>query len=213
MRKLLTLMLLLIPISALAQPIETVRKVRSEYPATVSDPQIGAMTKEVARRLGPPYGILQKKEGRNCESYSCDVICIGNGTEQVQIDLWEKSSQGIADPSWQVIDRTRMRRDICDIVGVVTPPPPPPPPPTASCDLTDVNARLDLILEAIGKIQAAEDVQAQQSKQQSEKLDAAIAQATSIIQELQKGVKAKPDRTTQLLAILAGVFGAVGAAK
>lgn len=221
-RMLLILALVLVPLPpvyAQTSPIAVVRAVRADYPAKVTDPQIGAMTKEVARRLGAPYGILRKAAGRNCAKYSCDVVCIGQGETQTQIDLWINSGGGVASPGWQpqsLQSNPKMRIDVCDIVASEppsTPPSNPPAPPPASCDLADLNTRLDLVMEAIGKIQAAEDAQAKQSTAQGEKLDAAIAQAEAIIAELQKGVKSKPDRVTQIVSGLATLFAVLGAAR
>jgi hypothetical protein len=36
---------------------------------------------------GGPYGILQKRTGNNCEGYSCDILCSGQGNNQLQFDV------------------------------------------------------------------------------------------------------------------------------
>lgn len=41
----------------------------------------------VAGVPGGPYGILQKRTGNNCEGYSCDILCSGQGNNQLQFDV------------------------------------------------------------------------------------------------------------------------------
>lgn len=41
----------------------------------------------VAGVPGGPYGILQKRSGNNCEGYSCDILCSGQGNNQLQFDV------------------------------------------------------------------------------------------------------------------------------
>ena len=36
---------------------------------------------------GGPYGILQKRTGNNCGGYSCDILCSGQGNNQLQFDV------------------------------------------------------------------------------------------------------------------------------
>jgi len=48
---------------------------------------------------GGPYGILRKVSGRNCQGYSCDVICAGQGSSQKQWDVLI-SSEGAGTPTW-----------------------------------------------------------------------------------------------------------------
>lgn len=36
---------------------------------------------------GGPYGILRKANGESCSGYSCDILCAGSGTSQVQYDV------------------------------------------------------------------------------------------------------------------------------
>jgi hypothetical protein len=52
-----------------------------------------AMLKGAARHMnmagipGGPFGILRKNRGNNCNGYSCDIICVGNGRRQKQYDV------------------------------------------------------------------------------------------------------------------------------
>ena len=36
---------------------------------------------------GGPFGVLWKRAGNNCEGYSCDIICSGQGNDQRQYDI------------------------------------------------------------------------------------------------------------------------------
>jgi hypothetical protein len=48
---------------------------------------------------GGPWGILQKTVGTNCEGYSCDIICSGQGDDQNQFDVLQ-DAEGDALPMW-----------------------------------------------------------------------------------------------------------------
>jgi hypothetical protein len=41
----------------------------------------------MARVPGGPYGLLQKKFGNNCNGFSCDILCAGQGSRQRQYDV------------------------------------------------------------------------------------------------------------------------------
>ncbi len=121
---------------ALAQsPQEkVVSGVRAKYPAIVTEEQLGAMTVESAVAVnaagipGGPYGLLKKAVGRNCQGFSCDVICSGQPPTQTQIDLWISGGNGVARPAWQVINRAKQRNDVCVAIGAPAPDPTPDPP-------------------------------------------------------------------------------------
>jgi hypothetical protein len=63
---------------------------------------------------GGPFGLLRKASGHNCDGYSCDVICAGQGSNQRQWDIlingdqpsWGGSGAGVADG---------IRVDFCEI--------------------------------------------------------------------------------------------------
>lgn len=197
-----------------------VARIRKPYPARVSPADAERLIADVAATLGAPYGRLKDRGGNHCGAFECDIICRVDTGEHwdVLIDGPDATTHpiysGKATASWQpkgLVDKTR-----CETVATPEPTPEPEPepePPAPACDLTELNARLDLIMDAIGKIQAAEDAQAQQAQLQGQKLDSAISQAEAIIAELQKGVKSKPDRLTQIVSGLATLFAVLGAAK
>jgi hypothetical protein len=43
---------------------------------------------------GGPFGILVKTGGANCNGYSCDIICSGQGSRQRQWDVLIDSGRG-----------------------------------------------------------------------------------------------------------------------
>ncbi|HVL67872.1 MAG TPA: hypothetical protein VM364_11465 [Vicinamibacterales bacterium] len=64
---------------------------------------------------GGPYGILRKTSGNQCNGYSCDIICAGQGTAQRQhdvlVDVEHTQGAGWGPPHvWPNI-----RVDVCDI--------------------------------------------------------------------------------------------------
>jgi len=86
---------------------------------SVGPGELIALTKAVAKDLnragieGGPFGALRKVAGNNCEGYSCDIICAGQGGDQVQYDFL------IADeiPVWGGGNTTDdgIRVDVCEI--------------------------------------------------------------------------------------------------
>jgi hypothetical protein len=67
---------------------------RHQFPGFMSNSQIVAFLRAVARDLNaagkpyaPSYGILVKDSGTQCDGYSCDIICAGNGPGQKQWDV------------------------------------------------------------------------------------------------------------------------------
>jgi hypothetical protein len=46
-----------------------------------------ALDFNVAEVPGGPFGILRKGSGNNCEGFSCDIICAGQGSGQDQFDI------------------------------------------------------------------------------------------------------------------------------
>ena len=66
---------------------------RARYEGTMSDSQIVAFLTQSAKDLtaaginGAPFGILVKTGGHQCNGYSCDILCAGNGSGQRQWDV------------------------------------------------------------------------------------------------------------------------------
>jgi len=64
---------------------------------------------------GAPFGVLRKAGGTNCNGYSCDIICTGQGTSQKQWDVLG-DSDGAQVPSWNgPATYPGIRMDVCEI--------------------------------------------------------------------------------------------------
>ena len=94
---------------------------RSRYGTPMSRSQIVSMLRGVARDLNSgsfpyhgQYGLLVKTSGTNCNGYSCDIICAGNGSGQRQWDVLADST-GTAAPTWGAIDPSHMAVRTCQV--------------------------------------------------------------------------------------------------
>jgi hypothetical protein len=63
---------------------------------------------------GGPFGILRKQSGTNCNGYSCDVICSGQGGSQRQWDVLG-DIDGAQSPSWSGPNTNGIRVDLCEV--------------------------------------------------------------------------------------------------
>lgn len=64
---------------------------------------------------GAPFGVLRKSGGSNCNGYSCDIICAGQGNSQKQWDVLG-DSDGAQTPNWNgPATVPNIRVDTCDI--------------------------------------------------------------------------------------------------
>lgn len=64
---------------------------------------------------GGPFGILRKAGGSNCNGYSCDIICSGQGTSQVQYDVLA-DAEGAQVAGWGAGHTfPNIRIDVCEI--------------------------------------------------------------------------------------------------
>jgi hypothetical protein len=76
-----------------SDPIGILQCHRSAYPEHMSASQAVAFLRGSARDLNRagvaqgPFGILRKQSGNNCNGYSCDIICAGQGNSQKQWDV------------------------------------------------------------------------------------------------------------------------------
>lgn len=61
---------------------------------------------------GGPFGVLRKAGGTNCNGYSCDIICAGNGGSQRQWDVLG-DIDGAQTPNWNGPLPT-IRVDVCE---------------------------------------------------------------------------------------------------
>lgn len=67
----------------------------------------------VAGVPGGPFGILLKRAGNNCEGYSCDIICSGQGNDQIQYDLLVNDEIPVWGGGNDIHDGIRV--DVCEI--------------------------------------------------------------------------------------------------
>ena len=76
---------------------------------------VQAVTKSLNRNGigGGPFGILRKQSGTNCNGYSCDVVCAGQGGGQRQYDVLG-DIDGAQTPGWGLIQGS-IRVDVCEI--------------------------------------------------------------------------------------------------
>lgn len=64
---------------------------------------------------GGPFGILRKSGGSNCNGFSCDIICAGQGNGQKQWDVLG-DAEGAQVPAWNgPITVPNIRIDVCEI--------------------------------------------------------------------------------------------------
>lgn len=62
-----------------------------------------------------PFGILRKASGSNCNGYSCDIICSGQGNAQKQWDVLS-DAEGAQNPTWSGPSTVpNIRIDVCEI--------------------------------------------------------------------------------------------------
>lgn len=66
---------------------------RARYSGLMSSSQIVSFLSQSAKDLtaasidGAPFGLLVKEAGNQCDGYSCDILCSGNGSGQRQWDV------------------------------------------------------------------------------------------------------------------------------
>lgn len=63
---------------------------------------------------GAPFGLLRKNVGHQCEGYSCDVICSGQGGGQLQWDIVH-DIDGAQSPTWAGPHSGNIRVDSCEV--------------------------------------------------------------------------------------------------
>lgn len=118
-------------------------------------PLLATLMRNIAVRLGPPYGVLVKTTGNNCEGLACDIICLGNGSSQRQFDVL-RDEGGASEPVWNEVTEIAIRECVVPTSTVPTPPVPTPVPvPTPPTD-PDVIAALRRIEALVGAISCGE---------------------------------------------------------
>lgn len=102
-------------------PIEIVVCQRGKAPDFMESEDLVNFLRAVAINLnvngieGGPYGILHKASGNNCQGYSCDIICAGQGGGQRQWDIL-LDIEGPQLPLWSgPHDGDDIRSDFCEI--------------------------------------------------------------------------------------------------
>lgn len=63
---------------------------------------------------GAPFGLLVKDGGHNCNGFSCDILCAGNGSGQRQWDVLG-DAEGAQVPGFMEVDRSRVTVRPCII--------------------------------------------------------------------------------------------------
>jgi hypothetical protein len=88
------------------QPLTILNCRRNQYGPHMSDSQVVDFLRNSARDInkagtggGGTWGLLVKDSGSNCNGYSCDILCQGNGSGQVQRDVL-LDSDGSQLPIW-----------------------------------------------------------------------------------------------------------------
>jgi len=86
-------------------PLSILRCHRDQYGSHMSASQTAQFLRDSAKDInragtaGGPWGLLVKTAGSNCSGYSCDILCMGNGSGQVQRDVLA-DSEGAQIPVW-----------------------------------------------------------------------------------------------------------------
>lgn len=101
-------------------PLSIVECERSKY-GHMSTGDLVNFLRATARSLnsngisGGPFGILRKGSGHNCNGYSCDVLCAGQGNSQRQWDVLG-DADGAQTPDWSGPHTVPgIRVDVCEI--------------------------------------------------------------------------------------------------
>ncbi len=104
-----------------SSPLEVVVCQRGKTPGFMDEGELVDFMRRVASNLnrngigGGPYGVLRKATGKNCEGYSCDIICAGQGGGQRQWDVL-RDTEGPQVPLWSgPHDGDDIRADVCEI--------------------------------------------------------------------------------------------------
>jgi hypothetical protein len=101
-----------------SSPLAIVECERAKF-GHMSHSQLLALMRAVARSLnanninGGPWGVLRKPSGANCDGYSCDIICAGNGSGQRQYDAL-RDAEILQIPTWSG-PLPSIRVDVCEI--------------------------------------------------------------------------------------------------
>lgn len=79
--------------STQGSPLRILACNRAKYPTPMGHMDLYLFLLESARDFntagvpGGPWGLLRKASGNNCNGYSCDILCAGQGSDQEQYDV------------------------------------------------------------------------------------------------------------------------------
>ena len=103
-----------------SNPEKVVECERAKY-GRMNSSQTVSFLQQTARSLnangisGAPFGILRKAGGNQCNGYSCDIICSGQGNSQRQWDVL-RDFEGPQEPTWSGPHTVpHIRIDVCEI--------------------------------------------------------------------------------------------------
>jgi hypothetical protein len=105
------------PCTGPLSPLGILQCHRSKYPSSMSASQHVQFLRDSARDFnaagvsGGPFGILRKTSGNNCNGYSCDILCSGQGGGQQQYDVLRDEK----DAQWGGPIGGTLRIDVCEI--------------------------------------------------------------------------------------------------
>ena len=92
-----------------------------EIPGFMNAGQLADFLKATARSLnrngidGAGWGVLRKTSGNQCNGYSCDIVCTGQGTGQRQVDVLG-DAEGAQTAGWGGSHFwPNIRADVCEI--------------------------------------------------------------------------------------------------
>jgi hypothetical protein len=90
----------------LTDPLSILQCNKEPYPGQLHGSTAVAFLRASARDMnaagvpGGPFGLLVKTSGNNCDGYSCDIICAGQGGSQRQYDVLMDETW----PAWNLVD-------------------------------------------------------------------------------------------------------------
>jgi hypothetical protein len=105
------------PCDGLTQPYDILVCYRQLYGTPMSHDEHVFFLRDATRHFNQvgvpdgPFGLLRKESGNNCNGYSCDVICAGQGSSQKQWDVLVNEEV----PTWGPPISGAIRIDVCEI--------------------------------------------------------------------------------------------------
>jgi hypothetical protein len=105
------------PCAGLTQPYDILVCYRHQYGPHMSRDEHVVFLRDAMRHFNAvgvpdgPFGLLRKESGNNCNGYSCDVVCAGQGGQQKQWDVLINEEI----PTWGPPISGAIRIDVCEI--------------------------------------------------------------------------------------------------